>query len=245
MSTDQHPSLSTENADVPSLALVLPGHLGADETLASLTRAISQARAELARWARQCQDRVLACQASGDQLRQARCHGQVLAAEHAIAHLDESIIEKFGLWDQYERQVPGPAGAEPVVLRLPGTGRLPRRPRAYPVPRRTFTPAGIDPGTRVTSQRSRRDGLTAEQNSPLDQTGFSRNSREDAWHARYREAAAFQDQHGHLSATYHTPLGAWLDQQRKEHAAGRLTSDQEQLLRDLGALSSPADRTRP
>ena len=65
--------------------------------------------------------------------------------------------------------------------------------------------------------------------------------REDAWHARYHEARAFKDQHGHLNATFHTPLGAWLYQQRKKHRTGRLTSEQERLLHDLGALSDPAD----
>lgn len=111
MSTDQHPSLITEDVDPPSLTLILPGHLDADQTLASLARAISQTRADLVGWVRQFQQRVLAYAASGDQLRQAQCRGQVLAGEHAISHLDENIIEVFDIWDQYENQVPGPAAA--------------------------------------------------------------------------------------------------------------------------------------
>src|SRR5450755_3246925 len=90
---------------------------------------------------------------------------------------------------------------------------------------------------RLPGLRARNGRLTDEQIRLLDQIGFSWNSREDAWHTRYREARAFQDQHGHLNATFHTPLGAWLYQQRKKHRAGRLTGEQERLLHDLGALS--------
>jgi Helicase associated domain len=108
------------------------------------------------------------------------------------------------------------------------------------IPRGTRTPAGIDLGAWVTSQRTRKDRLTEEQIRLLDQLAFAWNAREDAWHARYREAVAFKDQHGHLNATFHTPLGAWLYQQRKKHSTGRLTSEQERLLHDLGVLSDPA-----
>ncbi|HVB43271.1 MAG TPA: Helicase associated domain protein [Streptosporangiaceae bacterium] len=111
------------------------------------------------------------------------------------------------------------------------------------VPRRTLTPAGIDLGAWVTSQRARKARLTSEQIRLLDQIAFCWNAREDTWHARYQEAADFKNQHGHLNATFHTPLGAWLYQQRKKHRTGRLTSQQEQLLNNIGALSDPADGT--
>lgn len=111
------------------------------------------------------------------------------------------------------------------------------------VPRRTLTPAGIDLGAWVISQRARKSRLTSEQIGLLDQIAFCWNARQDAWHARYQEAADFKNQHSHLNATFHTPLGAWLYQQRKKHRAGRLTAQQEQLLNDLGALSDPADGT--
>lgn len=42
-----------------------------------------------------------------------------------------------------------------------------------------------------------------------------------------------------------TGLGAWLYPQRKKDRAGRLTPEQEQLLRDLGALNDPAEEIRP
>ena len=109
------------------------------------------------------------------------------------------------------------------------------------IPKGTLTPAGIDLGAWVISQRARKDRLTEEQIRLLDQIAFPWNAREDAWHARYHEARAFKDQHGHLNATFHTPLGAWLYQQRKKHRTSRLTSEQERLLHDLGALSDPAD----
>jgi superfamily II DNA or RNA helicase len=109
------------------------------------------------------------------------------------------------------------------------------------VPRRALTPAGIDLNAWVISQRARKEQLTSEQIQLLDQIAFPWNAREDAWHARYQEAIAFKDQHGHLNATFHTPLGAWLYQQRKKHRTSRLTGQQEQLLHELGALNDPAD----
>jgi hypothetical protein len=107
------------------------------------------------------------------------------------------------------------------------------------VPRRTLTPAGTDLGTWVTTQRQRKSRLTTEQIALLEKIGFSWDSRDDAWHARYAEAAAFRDQHGHLAVTFHTPLGAWLYQQRKKHRGGKLTPGQEKLLTDIGALDDP------
>ena len=86
-------------------------------------------------------------------------------------------------------------------------------------PRAPSPQAGIDLGAWVISQRARKDRLTEEQIRLLDQIAFPWNAREDAWHARYHEARAFKDQHGHLNATFHTPLGAWLSRRRKNPAA--------------------------
>jgi hypothetical protein len=108
MSNDLHPALITEDGDLPSLTLLLLGDLDADQTLNGLTRAISQTRAVMTSWVRQAQRRLIECAANGDQLGQALCRGRVLTGEHVIAHLDESIIEEFGLWDQYEAQAPVP-----------------------------------------------------------------------------------------------------------------------------------------
>jgi hypothetical protein len=108
MSADQHPSLITDHNDPPALTLVLPGHLDADQTLRGLTEAISRTRADMVRWVRMFQQRLLDYAASGDQLRQAQCRGQVLAGEHAISHLDENIVEVLDLWAQYESQTAGP-----------------------------------------------------------------------------------------------------------------------------------------
>ena len=59
-------------------------------------------------------------------------------------------------------------------------------------------------------QRARKTRLTSEQIQLIDQIAFSWNAREDAWHARYQEAADYKNQHGNLNANYRTPLGAWL-----------------------------------
>lgn len=99
-----HPALITSYDSTPTLTLVLPPHLGKDEVLAGLARAIGQTRAGLARRARQFQHHVEEYAAAGDQLRQALCRGQVLASSDAASHLDEDIVEAFDLWPQYEAQ---------------------------------------------------------------------------------------------------------------------------------------------
>jgi hypothetical protein len=105
MNTGKHPALITERDELPSLTLVLPSGLSKDQALTGLVQAIRQVRTELAARVRLFQQRVHECAASGDQLGQALCRGQVLAGEHAAAAIDEQITGAFGLWDQYERQI--------------------------------------------------------------------------------------------------------------------------------------------
>jgi hypothetical protein len=99
--TGQHPGQAGEHDDLPTLTLVLPAHLDADETLRGLTRAIGQTRAALARRAREFQRLEASYAASGDQLHRALSRGQALGSGHAVAAIDEAIIETFSLWDQY------------------------------------------------------------------------------------------------------------------------------------------------
>jgi hypothetical protein len=113
------------------------------------------------------------------------------------------------------------------------------------VPRGTRSPAGTDLGAWATAQRTGKNQLTTSQIHLLDQIGFSWNPHHDAWNIRYHDARTYHDQHGHLPRGNHTPLSTWLYRQRRNHAAGQLTSDQEQLLHDLGALDDPAGQARP
>jgi hypothetical protein len=101
MNADQHPALSADPGDPPSLTLVLPAGLGTDQTLKGLAQAIGKARTDLAARAWRFRRLERDCAASGDQIRQALCRGQVRGAEHAAALIDEAVIEVFGLWDQY------------------------------------------------------------------------------------------------------------------------------------------------
>jgi hypothetical protein len=99
--TSQHPALADEHDDLPTLTLVLPAHLDADQTLHGLAQAIGQTRAALARRAREFQRLEAGYAATGDQLHRALSRGQALGSQHATAALDEAIIETFNLWDQY------------------------------------------------------------------------------------------------------------------------------------------------
>jgi predicted transcriptional regulator len=105
--SEHHCVLSAEPGDLPALTLVLPGDLGKDGTLTGLIEVIGQVRSTLSRRAGQSGCRVEQCAASGDQLGQALCRGQLLANWSAIATIDGAITEVFDLWPQYE-SVPGP-----------------------------------------------------------------------------------------------------------------------------------------
>jgi hypothetical protein len=85
-----------------------PGHLNASQALQGLLRSAGQTRDGLTIWVRRFRQLEEGYAAPGDRLRQALCRGQALGAEHTAAMLDEEIIEAFGLWQQYEAQVPGP-----------------------------------------------------------------------------------------------------------------------------------------
>jgi len=116
----EHPIVNAEHDDVPSLRLVLPGHLGRDETLAGLAGAIGEVRTGLAIRAWLCRQLEEDCAASGDVPARALCRGQALGAEHAAAQIDEAIIAVFGLWGQYIAQ----AGALPERDALPAATDL-------------------------------------------------------------------------------------------------------------------------
>ncbi len=105
MDAKQHPALMAEHDALPSLALVLPAGLSKDQALQGLVQAIGQVRTDLAERVSRFQQRGEECAASGDQLSQALCRGQVLASEHAAAAIDEGIVGAFGLWEQYEREI--------------------------------------------------------------------------------------------------------------------------------------------
>jgi len=100
-----HPIVSAEHDDIPSLRLVLPGHLGRDETLAGLAGAIGEVRTGLAIRAWLCRQLEEDSTESGDRSAEALCRGQALGAEHAAAQIDEAIVAVFGLWGQYTAQV--------------------------------------------------------------------------------------------------------------------------------------------
>ncbi len=104
MDAEQHPALIVEHDDLLSLTLVLRGDLGKDQTLQGLVQAIGQVRTELSERVSRFQQRVEECAASGDQLGQALCRGQVLASEHAASAIDEGIVGVFDLWGEYERE---------------------------------------------------------------------------------------------------------------------------------------------
>jgi hypothetical protein len=105
MNTKHHPALITEHDELPSLTLVLPSNLSKDQALTGLVQAIRKVRTDLAARVQLFQQRVHECAASGDQLGQALCRGQVLAGEHGAAAIDEGIVGAFDLWDQYEREI--------------------------------------------------------------------------------------------------------------------------------------------
>jgi superfamily II DNA or RNA helicase len=107
--------------------------------------------------------------------------------------------------------------------------------------------AGIDLCDWQRDQRVRRKGgrITAEQERLLDEAGFCWDPATDAWNARHQEAAAWKQQHGTLDLPRRHPVREWLYRQQKLHDDGRLPADRAARLRELGALTDPAqDSTR-
>ena len=88
-----------------SLVLVLPRGLGTDQAARGIAQVIGQVRTNLTLRALQFQQHAASRAAAGDTAGEALCRGQALASDHAAGTLDEAIVEVFGLWDQYERQI--------------------------------------------------------------------------------------------------------------------------------------------
>jgi hypothetical protein len=126
MSIEQHPALSEDYDDVPSLTLVLPGGLSKDQILAGVVQAVGHARTEIA--ARAIQFRLLAegDAFTGDAVSQALFRGQALGGENATAMIDEAIVEVFVLWDQYESQCLSETGQSTEPHALPESAATPR-----------------------------------------------------------------------------------------------------------------------
>ncbi|SEG48382.1 hypothetical protein SAMN04489712_105472 [Thermomonospora echinospora] len=94
-------SLISRTTRTPDLVLVLPKDLNESETLTDLAEAIGQFRKILT-------DRVdhltrASQRLQGGKADLADLRGQLDAYTEAVAHLDEEIITRFDLWDQYAR----------------------------------------------------------------------------------------------------------------------------------------------
>jgi len=98
-------ALSRDLDPALSLVLVLPRGLGTDQAARGIAQVIGQVRTNLAMRALQFQQHAASRAAAGDTAGEALCRGQALASDHAAGTLDEAIVEVFGLWDQYERQI--------------------------------------------------------------------------------------------------------------------------------------------
>src|SRR5262249_16889393 len=104
--------------------------------------------------------------------------------------------------------------------------------------------SGIDLTDWKASQRVRRKAakMATGQERLVDEMGFDWDPGEDAWQARYTEAAAWKDEHGSLRFPRGHPVGGWLYRQLKLHENGRLREDRARLLRDLGAIASAEEQ---
>ena len=107
-------------------------------------------------------------------------------------------------------------------------------------PRGTRAPAASTSATgRLTSASGAKPGARPkDQERLLDEIGFDWDPGEEAWQARYAEAAAWKDEHGSLRFPRGHPVGGWLYRQLKLQGNGRLQEDRARLLRDLGAIAS-------
>jgi hypothetical protein len=124
MNAQQPPAADGDHVEPYALTLVLPEHLDRDQMLRGLVEAIGQIRVALANRTclfRNWEDRWAA---HGDQIRQSLCHGESLATEDAVLIIDEAIIEAFGLWEQFEAQMPGLIPGPGVRAEPPAGGQV-------------------------------------------------------------------------------------------------------------------------
>ena len=116
------------------------------------------------------------------------------------------------------------------------------------IPAGLRTPGGLKLSNWAGRQRALWNAglLTTAQARQLEELGFAPNPEADQWRARYAQARAWNQEHGHLAFPAQHPLRSWLYKQRKKHSQGQLPDDRGSLLRALGALNAPdADSGAP
>jgi superfamily II DNA or RNA helicase len=159
-----------------------------------------------------------------------------LEGQHLAHHRRKLPDEKIALLEQagiaVRRPDPWDAGYQALIAFKTAHGHL-RVPDGY----KTADGFALSDWQRDQRVRRKADRMTAGQQRLLDQAGFCWDPLTEAWNARYQEAAAWKQEHGHLRLPRKHPLKEWLSRQQKNHRQGRLPEDRARLLRELGALS--------
>jgi superfamily II DNA or RNA helicase len=161
-----------------------------------------------------------------------------LEGQHLAHHRGKLPAGKITLLEQagiaVRRPDPWSAGYQALLAFKAQHGHL-------NVPDRYKTSGGFALSDWQRDQRVRRKAgrLTGEQAGLLDEAGFCWDPLAEAWNARYQQAAAWKNEHGHLDLPRKHPLKEWLSRQQKTHRQGRLPQDRARLLLDLGALTAP------
>lgn len=120
------------------------------------------------------------------------------------------------------------------------------------IPNQYVTSEGVRLGQWIAAMRQAYCGqngyrLNEDQIRQLDEIGMVWNPYEDRWNRACDCAADFYKRHGHLNipATYKCEdgfaLGQWIDRQRKQYAAGKLSAEREAKLNVLGVVWEKVD----
>ncbi|HEV3294522.1 MAG TPA: Helicase associated domain protein, partial [Streptosporangiaceae bacterium] len=161
-----------------------------------------------------------------------------LEGQHLAHHRGKLPAGKIALLEQagipVRRPDPWAAGYRALMAFKAERGHL-RVPDGYK------TAGGFALSDWQRDQRVRRKAgrMTAGQERRLDEAGFCWDPLAEAWNARYQEACAWKQEHGHLDLPRKHPLKEWLSRQQKTHRQGRLPQNRVKLLRELGALTAP------
>jgi hypothetical protein len=167
-----------------------------------------------------------------------------LEGQHLACHRGSSPPARSPSWSRPASRSAGPdpwaTGYQALMAFKAGHGHL-RVPDGYQ------TADGINLSDWQRDQRVRRKAgrMTAGQVRLLEEAGFCWDPLAEAWNARYQEAVAWKQEHGHLDLPRKHPLKEWLSRQQKTHRLGRLPEDRARLLLDLGVLtgSGPDEET--
>ena len=196
------------------VAMVLGAMLENDDDLVDLIREMKEAKGR------------------GDKFNPKSLHEKIEVIGPAIdldefrRSIDVEIVDRLGMgWDEWY-------GLLQRFYKREGHCRVPQLSHEF----------GLNLGSWVVKQRTRKNGLTPDQIKRLDSLGFSWDPHSEQWEEGFAALQKFQQREGHCrvlggNREFGLNLGSWVENQRARKK--RLTPDQIKRLDNLGFSWDP------